>query len=171
MPLIRPYNGASQERLLSLINAKNTPNLALGTDFTFGTITNYTDDEGRNTRVTLIANPSSNYVDDEIFYTRLPLDIIGNLPIEERPKVIINALPFTIHEILPQINATLGLSLSTDEVLNSSYTDEEPSYEITVVEGSLAWLPSTYSFQAHHEQADVDLSDVITTTELDGLVF
>lgn len=171
MSFKRPYIGTSEDRLVSLINEDNNTNLSLITDFTFGNISEYSDPQGRNTRVDLIASPNSGYSDDMVFYTRLSIDVLENIPDNEKLLVVVDTLPIMVHDLLSDINESLNLSLSTDEVLNIRLDSKEPSYPLTIVEGSLAWLPSTYQFKVHHREDDLQISSIITNTELNNLEF
>jgi len=140
------YQGTSQARLLALINSDNSKSYAYSTDLTFGTPADYTDDDGRNTKIDLIANPNGNYANDTVFYTRLEIGVLADA---QTDTVVIPAeFPFATHDILDAINTGLGLNLTADEVQNITYTEEdETGYDLTIVAGSLAWLPSTWKFQ------------------------
>lgn len=149
-----PYKGTSEVRLVDLINEANGTELKLTDDFTFGAISDYTDAQGRNTKIVLKANASTSFADDVVFYNRLPITVLTNLPDIDERIVRIESLPTSVHELLDDINETLGLDLTTDEVLNTTITEKESTYPLTIVDGSVAWLPSTYNFNVHHAEDD-----------------
>lgn len=147
MPTIKPYEGLSNDRLTDLINSENNTSLVEGVDFTYGPVTVSAGPQGRNTSIILTPPEESGFSETTIRYIRLPLTIMGLLPEGEVDYVDIENIPFTIHEILPKINASLGLSLTTSEVVNSTQTQAALQYPLTIVAGSFAWLPSTYNFK------------------------
>ena len=142
---VQPYKGTSVNRLVALINAQLQVPLVLGTDFTFGKLGTVSA-AGYNTRIRL-KPVSGQYVEQDLYYTRLSLAAIGRLPVEERPPVVITQLPFTIHEVLDTINETLGLDLTPEEVFDTRFTTAQTSYRLQVRSGaSVAWVPSYYDF-------------------------
>lgn len=168
MPTPRPYGGTSVARLTASVNRANKKNLVYGVDITFSAplaIAN----EGRNTKVDVV--PLKNlgkYKSASVYYTRLPISVIQSLPEGFTQPVQIYSLPFSVHEILPRINAALGLDLTFEEVEDTVYESQEDSYALTIKEGCLAWLPSSVDFSAVHTDGP-DLSSVITVTVLNGL--
>lgn len=148
---VQPYKGTSVNRLVALINTQAEVALVLGTDFTFGKLTTLSHPR-YNTRIRIKPVDQGQYVEQDVFYTRLSLQAIGRLPAESRPAVIIRQLPFTIHQILPDINITLGLDLTPEEVFDTRFTTREDTYRLQVRSGaSVAWAPSYYDFAANHD--------------------
>lgn len=171
MPTPKPYSGTSVSRLTALVNGADNNNLVYGLDFTFGVPEAIPEDEARNTKVDII--PLRNvdkYLKVTVDYIRLPLNVLNLLPPGFTQPVPIYTVPFTIHAILPRINAALGLNLIPEEVENTVYDLELASYSLTMLEGSLAWLPSTVDFAVEHV-VDIPLSDIITVTTLNGLIY
>jgi hypothetical protein len=172
MPSLTPYIGRSNDRLTAMLNKDNNKTLVEGVDFTYGSVTAIIGDGGRNSMVTLTPVPGTSYPSaQDIKYWRLGIDAVGRLPAGSTDSVPVPQLPFSIHGILPVINTALGLSLTPAEVEDTVYTDEAPSYAIKVVNGSLAWYPSTYSFPATNTGEATPLSSIIVNTVLSGLVY
>lgn len=170
----KPYGGLSSDRLTALINVYN-PGLhrVEHVDFTYGQPQEYSDTRGRNTQVTLTPVAGTDYVGPEdIHYWRLPLTVLSLLPAGVVKPVIIDAFPFSIHASLAAINEALGLNLTPDEVEDTVYREEQSTYTLRVIgANSLAWLDSTYEFQAQLPGALLPLNSVIVRPTLSGLVY
>jgi hypothetical protein len=83
-------------------------------------------------------------------YWRLPLTAVNDLPDGFIVPVEIAAVPFSLHDILDDINTALGLTLSVNEVVDQTFTVEQASYPLRINElASYAWLDSDFSFSAH----------------------
>lgn len=166
----KPYSGLSAWRLTELINAANPnqPTLVDGVDFLYGDPVASVA-AGYNTRVRLKSLRPSRPKDRDIYYNRLPLDVLNELPPAFIQPVVTDKETFTIHGILEEINYALGLDLEPQEVLNTTHNLGEPSYPLIIKEGaSLAWLGNTrYDFKV--DPLVIDLSAVIRVTNLDGL--
>lgn len=144
---LEPYKGLSQTRLVDLINTHNESELIVPSDFTFGKIvTIYTPQY--NTRVRIKPQDTGTYVEQDVFYNRLDISVLNNLPPGTIKHVAITQLPFTIHGILPAINTALGLNLTTAEVFDAEYTEQKPKYTLQVRSNQLAWMPSSFEFTA-----------------------
>lgn len=153
---LKPYLGLSKTRLVALINENvlaqvpATPAIVEGTDFTFGNITTIFTDE-YNTRIRLRPVNTGLYVEQDLFYNRLSLEVLTRLPAGAITPVDILQVPFTIHGILAKINQALDLNLLASEVVNTHYATREDTYRVQVLSGaSLAWLPSYFDFTANH---------------------
>ena len=167
----KPYSGTSVARLTALVNGADHNTLVYGLDFTFGAPVAVLEDEARNTKVDIIPlRNADKYTKVTVEYTRLPLNALDLLPPGFTQPVRIYTVPFTIHSILPRINAALGLNLVPEEVEDTVCDLEMASYPLSVVEGSLAWLPSSVNFAVEHV-VDIPLSDIITVTTLNGLIY
>lgn len=144
----QPYNGASATRLTALINAKNSLSLQYGVDFTLGLPQAYSDSAGRNTKVVLTPTDPT-YSTAELHYWRLPLTSLNLLPAGYIQPVPIPSVPFSIHGSLDLINAALGLDLSVNEVQDQTFTEEQTTYPLTILENvSYGWINSDFSFQS-----------------------
>ena len=143
---LEPYEGLSRDRLVALIN-KNLDfgdQIVYGVDFTFGKITTiYTPEY--NTRVRLKPTNSGAFVEQDIFYNRLDIDALSRLPAGTIQPVDVS-LPFTIHGVLPAINAALGLDLLASEVFDATHTQAQATYTLQVRSNQYAWMPSSYEF-------------------------
>lgn len=170
MPALTPYIGLSHARLLALMNADNNTSYQEGVDLTFGPPIAKAGTGGRNTQVTITPVDPTKYAGpQDLHYTRLGIDAIGRLPTGSVDPVPIVSLPFTIHGVLGQINAALGLNLLPEEVEDTQYTDIQDTYTLTLIGAtSLAWLDSSYNFVAEINGV-LPLSAVITVTDLNGL--
>lgn len=167
-----PYQGSSAQRLTDLINNDNDTTLVLGSDFTFGPMSVYVDEAGRNTQVALIPGPGTRYKAATVHYTRLGIDTLSELPDGSLKAVAVGPTPIVIHDILPQINFALGLTLTVDEVQNNTFGERLDSYDLTIRENaSLAWLGSTFQFAARHPDEPVPIDEVFLITNLSGLEY
>lgn len=172
MPSLTPYIGLSNIRLTAMLNKDNNKTLREGIDFTYGDVVAIIGRGGRNAMVRLTPVSGSGYPNaQDIQYWRLSIDVMGRLPVGSTDLVPVPKLPFRIHGILPVINTALGLNLRPAEVEDSLYTEEASSYALKIVEGSLAWFPSTYNFPAVNTGTDTPLSSIILTTVLSGLMY
>lgn len=167
---MRPYGGTSLARLAKMINDDNATNLIPGVDYTLGPPLAYTDTEGRNTQVLLTPLVETDVkVPQNVHFWRLDLAVLGELPSGYVQPVVIDTVPFTIHQILPQLNQALGLDLEASEVVNTRYTVPQAAYALQIRnESSLAWTGS-FGFQAQFPEPYIPLANVITETRLVGL--
>lgn len=164
----KPYGGTSVARLTASVNRANRKNLKYGVDITFGAPQEIAI-KGRNTQVDVIPLKNTNkFKTAPVYYTRLPIGVISALSAGFRKPVEIYSVPFSIHEILPRINAALGLDLVIEEVENTTYTERQSSYTLTIKEGSFGWLPSSVEFEAEQIEG-TPLSSILTVTVLNGL--
>lgn len=163
---VKPYGGSSRQRLTDLINSANKSQLIEGVDFEYGDLQSFSPHPGTNTKVTL-RSLRTDKVDADVFYTRLGIDVLANLPPSLLQKVHLPEPPFSIHDVLDEINRALGLDLEPDEVVNLRYTTPQESYTLRIAPNrSLAWRDSQYLFKAEHAK---DLSVEFTITSLNGL--
>lgn len=77
--------------------------------------------------------------DKTLYYRRLDLGQVQALP---GAQIVVNAFPFAIYDILDQINAALGLQLSQNDVLNTTYQDTSAPVVLTAAPQSLVWKNS-----------------------------
>lgn len=168
MPDTKPYAGASNDRLTVLMNQDNGTNFVEGVDFTFGPVEAYNSAQNRNSRIKIIPTDTEKYREVYVYYRRLPISILENLPEGFLDKVKITTYPFTIHGILADINAALGLDLKPEEVQDETFTEARTQYPLQIVAGSLAWLPSVYNFKTALEGV-VLMEDGTAMLREDGL--
>lgn len=157
MPLTKPYQGLSNNRLTELINKDNNTTLVEGVDFNYGTLSVKASSGGRNTSIELNPADTNQFTPVTVNYTRLQIGVLDLLPKEMKDYVNLPSLPVSTHDILEEINRALGLNLTTSEVQNIEYTDNAAKLPLTILAGSLAWLPSTYYFKVRTE--DMILSE------------
>jgi hypothetical protein len=127
-----------------MINTDNQKQFVVGVDFAFGSPQSYSDAEGRNTAVTVqplegdaVAFPET------VYYERLNISILNNLPDGIIKEVVLPVVPFTLSSVIDRINTALGLNLTTDEIVDKTITTVEDSYTLTINEAtSLGWLGS-----------------------------
>jgi hypothetical protein len=176
MEALKPYGGDSVSRLTELINKDNEKpgreDIVFGEDFTLGLPKPFSGKFGENTQIILFPEPSAEFYEDPIpiDYFRLPLTALDRLPAGMVTSVPIAQLPFSIHDILPLINECLGIDLLADEVENTTYTTVLPRYPLRIIQDvSVAWIESDYAFPADHGDVEIDLADMIVTTDLNGL--
>lgn len=165
-----PYKGTSAERLIQMINLDNGKNYQLGVDVHFGPPIHHIDQDGRNTRVTVTPAAQSNYLTPEdVYYWRLSLTVLDELPPGHVRKVVVPGFPFSTHSILDQINDALGLDLSPEEVANYTYESEQALYRLDIMSNvSLAWNSGAF-FKTRLESDPQELSEVILQRSLNGL--
>lgn len=168
---ITPYSGTSLQRLIELLNRENAVSYVHGTDFTIGLPLGYTDSEGRNTRVLLTVKKPGKLTPQEVFYRRLNISVLNKLPAGYIKNVYVPKLPFTIHEILPNINEALGLDLTTSEVVNTSYSVRQSKYKLTIREtASLAWI-GNFDFPVTFVKELISLPSVVVNRHLSGFKY
>lgn len=170
MAKIRPYKGTSPQRLVALINQENGSDLQLGIDLSFGPPAPWVDEQARNTKISAIPSPTSIYKKpQDVFYWRLNLRVLDNLPDGVVEKVVIPGFPFSIHSILPAINAALGLDLRPEEVEDTLYETEQALYSLTIkADVSEAWI-GDFEFETRLEGTPQPLSEIIVVRLLNGL--
>lgn len=169
----KPYAGASDQRLTALINKDNNSALVLGVDFTFGRPQPFSDFQGRNTKVALAPlKGKPPFTDPEfLHYTRLALTHLDNLPAGWVQPVAVPSVPFKLRDILANINYALGLNLSADEIVDTTYDAVLAKYRLPIDEGvSLAWIDSDFSFDAIIG-GEIPLASIVTIQMLSGLQF
>lgn len=152
MAIQNPYKGESVARLVALMNETNGTNYAIDTDFTISTLGPTTGSDFRNSQF-LVTPTSSEFEEQTLRFRRLSLSILNEVPQDTIRPVTIPQVPFSIHEILPEINDALGLDLTPDEVLDTEYTEFLGYYRLQIAgpRASFAWLESGYTFIASHE--------------------
>ena len=157
MDRIKPYGGNSVTRLSNLIKCANPKLNRPDVSFEFGTPVAATG--WLNT--TLFARPivSSNLhisttvtptpaLFEEIQYRRLSLSVLRMLPICAIHPVEGITLPFSIHDVLPEINKALGLNLLPEEVVNHRYENAMLTYKLEIADDTnLAWVKSEFMFE------------------------
>lgn len=155
MAITHPYKGTSVARLVALMNETNGTNYQIGIDFEISDLANTTGAGFRNSQFR-VTPTSSEYEEQTMRFRRLSLSVLNEVPQNTIRPVVIPQVPFTIHEILPEINDALGLDLTPEEVLNTEYTETQGYYRLQIAGpfASLAWLESGYTFVAVHEELE-----------------
>jgi hypothetical protein len=148
MSRIKPYQGTSANRLSQLIRNAQTPVLPGKVAFTFGVPQPGTKPVPGATEVVVEASAGKRHdAPVTVNYKRLSVAVLNKLPPGELVPFDPMIFPTTMHGVLPQLNAGLGLDLVADEVEDV----ELPSIPIngitiTIKDNSLAWLPGDYFF-------------------------
>ncbi len=168
--IIKPYSDISRDRLTKLINDSN-PNqqpLVEWIDFQFGKPLSTTK-TGFNTRVRLKNLNPDKASDRDVFYNRLGLDVLGELPEGFIKEVDTGTYEFSIHGAIDAINSALGLDLTIEEVVDRSFVLPQDKYPLTIGNnGSFAWLGDTTYYFTIKDQS-VWLASIWTNVYLDGL--
>ena len=147
MSMLAPYAGTSLERLIALMNSVNKTNYQIGIHFNFGKMYDVFPSDRYNTRIKIIPVDTATYSEQYFFYRRLPISVLEKLPPGFITPVELNIFPFTIHQLLPNINLALGLDLTPDEVYDDAFTDLRSTYPLRIKpNASMAWTTSTYFF-------------------------
>lgn len=169
----KPYAGVSPQRLTDLINSDNGSSLQLGVDFTFGPPSEYSDKMGRNSKVTMIPVPGSKWTRNEVIhYTRMALTVLNDLPDGWVKAVEIPSVPFTLSGMLDAINEALGLNLTVDEIVDTTYELPSSAYRLPINNAvSLAWIDSDFTFKAVYTGGDIPLDIAIKNSVLNGLTY
>lgn len=173
MPRIMPYAGSSHTRLSELIRRAQNPALPESTSFSFSNLRVGSGNFDGDTVVTAVATLGSR-VDDpiDVTYRRLGINALSMLPPDVLSVVPARPPPFSIHEILPDINEALGLNLTPDEVLDQLFKESKETYPLTIKQAaSYAWYASVYNFKMAPLVTDIDLAVVFANPVLDGLEY
>jgi hypothetical protein len=170
MSLTGPYSGPSNTRLTALINQDNNTNRIEGVDFTYGAPSSFSGPGGVNTKVTLTPLAGTQYYGpQDAFYHRLPISVLADLPGTLRRSIVVTALPFTLHSILSEINAALRLNLTTQEVINQTFSDERDNYPLTIDETrSLAWAGGVFQIPTILNINGIPLHQAVGNSKLNG---
>lgn len=148
MSRIKPYQGTSHARLSQLIRSAQNPPLPGGVSFNFGTPETGARPVPGSTKISVAAQVRAR-IDPQttVYYKRLGLDVLNKLPVGEIVPFDPIVFPTTMHAILPQINAGLGLDLSTEEV-DDVLMPSIPVNGLTIKinANSLAWIAGDYFF-------------------------
>jgi hypothetical protein len=171
MSLLKPYLRLTRNRLTSLINNDSDQDRVEGVDFVYSDPQQALGPNGTNTVVTLIPLPGSSYYEPtQVYYNRLHISVAAQSFYNAVEPVIILNVPFRMHDVLNEINRVFGLSLTTDDVINTEHTSEESSYTLfTNGDKSLIWTPSTLQFRATVVTTGTDsLDSLIPVDCLDG---
>jgi len=174
MATIKPYAGNSLVRLIEMVNHDNPDKvIVLGVDFSIGPPLVFSGTNDRNSKALLSPLPGTRWkAPQDVFYKRLSIDVLSRLPdgfIEDVPA---QPLPFSIHGILPKINAALGIDLTKEEVVDATFTALQETYPLVINEtGSYAWRDSAYRFKMAELVDEIDLAIAIAQPVLNGLEY
>lgn len=139
---IKPYRGASRDRLTAIINAQNRTPRVEGTDFSYGAVEEADGPMRSNTRVTLTPIPPNKFIRPvTVTYKRIPISALLLLPPTERRNIVVETAPFTTRGLIAEINLAYGLDLAATEIDNISYSEAGASLTLRILPGNYAWLP------------------------------
>lgn len=99
--------------------------------------------------------------DNGFLYYRVPLAWVT----QGKTLVITHALPYSTHEVLDEVNAQLELQLTSQDVLDQQYTDEQQSFELVAAPQSLVWCNAAYPDLGPYDLRWLDI------LSLNGLVY
>lgn len=161
-------------QLTTIANHDSNVNRVEMIDFDFGNIeTGVIGAAGRNTRIYIHAHKQG-YIDQWLYYTRIDPKTIddqfvgGVPPLTEIPNEL-----FTVYGILEQINTTLNLHLTVDDVVNAAFLPGLKEIPIKFKTTSLGWLPGTYTLHVKYAEVaptNLRLSDTDVPRTIDGTV-
>lgn len=170
MARIKPYAGTSKDRLSALISKSQTPVLPSAVSYVFSNMREGTSSVDGATDITVVASIGSRVdAPEDVSYQRLDIDVLSLLPSEEIELVPALEVPFSIHDILGEINTALGINLLPEEVVNEEFTEQSEIFPLTITSESLAWVPSVYMFRM--ASLDIDLQVAIPDPVLEGLEY
>lgn len=167
MAHVSNFQQTNTKILLDLINADNSTSLPESA-VSLGAPTAATEDPtGLITTVTATAQAGSGYSGAQTFtYNRVDL---GFMAVNE-PDLVIESEETTIHALIPYLNTTFGIQLTTADIVDGALPTPEPDvvkqFTITAAAGSLVWAKTV---TLDITQPLVPLSSVLTVTSLDGL--
>lgn len=154
--------------VLDLINADNAKELPLSA-VTFDAPVRMDPEDVENvaTSVTIRATTGSGYKGEQTFnYDRVPMSFMN----VNEPDLIIETHELSVHALIPFLNTTFGIQLTTDDIVDAPVPVQQPDVNttltITAAEGSLVFAGSvdlTLTLPL------VDLATLLTVTDLDGL--
>lgn len=175
MSRIKPYYGTSEARLSALVRSSQPTPLPSSVQFQFGLpkLSDIPVDGATETTANIVVNGV--VIESTLInWRRLSLSALTRLPAQEILEVPYRPFPFSIHDILPEINEALGLSLLPSEVENHTFTRRHDTwphlYPLAIKEAaSYAWYSSVYFFKMVNP--DLDLAVLFADPDLDGLEF
>lgn len=99
-----------------------------------------------------------------LHYARLFLDDF--VPKHEQTLIEVATLPFTTYQILPMLNARYGLALDVDDVEDTVFTEDTPTFRMVAKASSLVWQGGL-EFETTYEEKSLEL--LIKVRDLNGL--
>lgn len=126
----------------------------------------------RNTQLRVTAAPGSGYVGFvDVLYDRVDMADIPGLMSKIFP--VGNAV--NVADLIPEVNARYGINITSSDFVDAplpaatgGIPNEQVDFVVTAAADSLVWLGSlTLKYQVD----EIELSTVITTTTLNGLVY
>ena len=91
---------------------------------------------------------------------------VGTMPVLVDVPIEVESLPFTTHQLLPQLNLRYGLQLGPADLLNETFWGSVDGYSLHVAPGSLVWR-GTFFVETTYK--DRPLSEILLVRELSGL--
>jgi len=174
MAFASDYTKSPEQILIDLINNDNAGAFPMTTALIeFAPATENTDAEAtRDSIVVATAKAGSGYKGSQTFhYNRVDL---ANVP-GTRPVAFQKGDATLVSELVEEINLAFGINLTAADYIDVElpvFAGDEPhetgQVVLTAKEGSLVWIGSlTLTINAN----DIELSTVLTNTELNGLVY
>ena len=156
---------APAQVLLDLINADNAKSLPLSA-VTFDVPVEVTPGQIA-TIVVATAATGSGYKGSQIFtFNRVPLSFMNT----NEPDLVLETEEASTHGLIPFLNTTFGIQLTTDDIEDTPITAAEPDVvsqlTITAKAGSLVWHGAV---TLDYTLPLVDLVPLLTVATLDGL--
>lgn len=149
MSRIKPYQGTSEFRLSQLIRNAQKPPLPGSTTFKFGLPAVGTAPVPGATAIAVDAYAGKRHDPAvTVNYKRLSAEVLKKLPPGELVPFDPMIFPTTMHAILSQVNAGLGLNLVPEEVADTDLpTIPVNGLTLTINDTSVAWLAGDYFFE------------------------
>jgi hypothetical protein len=172
MAFASDYTKSPEQILIDLINNDNTGAFPMTTALIGFGAPSVVDIGGRNTEVVATAKPGSGYTGSQTFhYNRVDM---ANIP-GVRPTSFQKGDATNLSDLIAEINVAYGINLTVADFVDvalPTFDDAQPHETQNVVmaaaAGSLVWVGQlTLTIDAN----DIALSSVLTTTELNGLVY
>jgi hypothetical protein len=141
-----PLDKPSLQLILDAINRRNRTRLTLADVVITRPVPATTEDAFVNSAITVTGTGTTSYTGpDPVHYRRLDFDTL--LAPRDRTFTVANGeVDFTMSDLLPQINTRYGLALTTDDVVDGSWSPSPTDYVDVLLEArdqSYAYIGSS----------------------------
>ena len=159
------FKQTNEKIILDLLNEQNGASLPEGAVL-FGTPAEVVEGEIATTLEVTAAEGSGYKGSVNVGYNRVPLSFMNT----SEPNLVLETEAVTAHGLIGALNTAFGIQLTVDDLVDSALPAVEPNVEvnatISATATSLVWHgPVTLKITAPL----VELSTVLTVTDLDGL--
>lgn len=159
------YTALPAQIVLDLINRHNHQEVPLDA-ITFGE-PQFTGASDRQTVLHVSALPDSGYNGSvDVIYNRIPLSFMG----DNEPDLIIETHERSMHALIPFLNQTFGINLTTDDIVDTHIPVQEADvYTQVAIEAKAGSLVYVGDYRLTFTLPLIELSSLIPVWMLDGL--